>query len=183
MASLAREHGTNPVTIRHTFERIGHTPVPGRAGGPPRPLTPEAEKEIVARYLAGESQQATATALKTSQARVSRLLRQRGIESGVCAGPRHGRWKGGRISVRGYTAVLVDRDDPMAAMRNSQGYVMEHRLVLARMLGRPLKRSETVHHRNGDKKDNRLENLELRTGPHGNGATVHCPTCTCGSLD
>lgn len=41
------------------------------------------------------------------------------------------------------------------------GYILEHRYVLSNNLGRELKKEERIHHLNGDKEDNRLENLVL----------------------
>lgn len=67
-------------------------------------------------------------------------------------------WKGGRNkNGRGY--ILIYAPDHPSATKD--GYVLEHRLVVEKALGRYLERWEVVHHKNGIKDDNRLENLEL----------------------
>lgn len=92
-------------------------------------------------------------------------------------------WKGGkRVHKSGYIYILIDEDDPMRCMAGREAIVFEHRLVMARHIGRPLTDNETVHHRNGNKTDNRIENLELWIGNHSNGIRLddyHCPGCQC----
>jgi hypothetical protein len=66
-------------------------------------------------------------------------------------------WKGGKTTEHGY--ILIWKPDHPYC--NKSGYVKEHRLVMEVYLGRYLDPKEKVHHKNGDKKDNRLDNLEL----------------------
>jgi hypothetical protein len=74
------------------------------------------------------------------------------------SGINHPRWKGGRtITKFGYIQVLR----PEHPFCNNMGYVMEHRLIMEKYLGRYLKPKEVVHHINGITGDNRLKNLML----------------------
>lgn len=77
----------------------------------------------------------------------------------------HPRWNGERIlSSEGYVKVRVGRAHPLA---DPNGYAYEHTLVAVTALGRPLHADEVVHHRSGDKTDNRWENLQVTSrGAH-----------------
>lgn len=71
-------------------------------------------------------------------------------------------WKGGRIvNNQGYVS-LYRKEHPAS---DNMGYVKEHRIVMEEKIGRFLLPNENVHHKNGNRSDNRIENLELWVKP------------------
>lgn len=81
-----------------------------------------------------------------------------GAKRGENMGSSNPNWRGGRlVASNGY--VLVRRPEhPLADVR---GYVYEHRLVAEQIVGRPLRKGEQVHHKDGNKQNNSPNNLEV----------------------
>lgn len=101
-----------------------------------------------------------------------KLLRALGVKlrktsrTHYACGSENTSWKGGRISNgHGYIQVLKPEHP-----RAKDGYVLEHILTMEKHLGRHLvyismghKNNEIVHHKNGNRSDNVLDNLEVMT--------------------
>lgn len=84
-------------------------------------------------------------------------------------GPNSHNWKGGRTKHKdGYISVHF----PERRKDNRNKHVLEHRLVMEEHLGRHLNKNENVHHKNGIRDDNRIENLELWTTSQPTGQRV-----------
>lgn len=147
-----------------------------------RRVSNEIEQAAMLEYQKGTPVKQIMALLGISAPTVKRIRRRLGVpqrkRNHVLE--KHPNWKGGRrITRAGYVAIRVHADDPIGVEMSGakQGDLREHRLVMAHSLGRALLPSETVHHINGVRSDNRLENLQLRSGNHGPGVARVCQDC------
>lgn len=181
MADLRRKYGVGQWAILSAVKRCNVKERP--RGQQVRRFSNNEQREIRRLYVSGWTQSQIAVQLSSSQAVIGRVLTSLGVATRgrAARGSQHGSWKGGRVRIGEYIGVLVEKDDPLHCMVHQSGYVLEHRLVMARALGRPLTASETVHHLDGNKTNNAIANLQLRFGRHGKGVVLKCRCC--GSTD
>ena len=107
--------------------------------------------------------------------RCSKETREK-MRIGAQLGEKNHRWKGGRMKIQGYI-LKYQPNHPYATFKGK--YVREHRLVMEKHLGRYLQPFEIVHHKNGIRDDNRIENLELlfKNNHHTGHNPIICPKC------
>ena len=119
------------------------------------------DTEIANLYLQGAGQKELAELFQVDKKTICRSLRRTNtstIGRKGLQGEKNPAWKGGKVIDGGRYILIHQPNHPHA---NSGGYIREHRLVIEKVLGRYLSRKEVVHHKNGNRMDNRLENLIL----------------------
>lgn len=127
--------------------------------------------QVIALYEQGMTQAEVAQQLNTTPRAIEKLFKRIGYKGRKPfkrnqKGEANSTWKGGKIAHSSGYVLIRKPNHPRA----SGGYVLEHILVMEGHLGRSLvwfgnndERTEVIHHINGNKQDNRIENLEIVT--------------------
>ncbi len=181
MKAIAVKYGCSPLWVRSALVRTD-TKIRLR-GGRVRTFSREEIDDIVRQYGKGSTLIEIAADYHTTGQKISDILKHEGVQPRRQrpSGAQHARWKGGITLINGYRYKYVPKEHKFFDMAACNSYAAEHRLIMAEHIGRPLRPGETVHHKNGKRSDNRLENLQLRQKNHGQGAVARCAHC--GSRD
>ncbi len=172
---MAAATGSTPQSIGTYLKKNGIPLNPDRSRWRPRssPSACERHHETVkAMAEAGATLDAIGTAVGTTKNRVREYLTRHRIQRPAWREPIPGRspmarrtegalnsaWRGGRSLDKDGYVLLWMPEHPEA---NRHGQVREHRIVMEKMIGRPLLPEEVVDHRNDIRDDNRPENLRL----------------------
>lgn len=167
-------------SLLREYRRLG---LPLWGTGRRRPFSDALYAQLAEEYRRGDSTNVVACRHGMSAGLVAFHLRRQGVEMRPTGCLR----KGGRAKGQGgYVLVSVAKDHPLYAMgftrrKGNYTYILEHRFVMAEHLGRLLRNDETVHHVDGNRKNNVITNLQLRQGKHGKGVVLQCRCC--GSTD
>lgn len=87
---------------------------------------------------------------------VEKIVRTRRKNGSYLSGEKHPRWKGGCWFQYGYKVIENLKD-------TNGNKKFEHRKVMEEFIGRKLESNEVIHHINGNRQDNRIENLKIMT--------------------
>jgi hypothetical protein len=143
-------------------------------------LSTKVESGILALWDKGEGVEGIGRMYGQSPSVIKRFLESQGriVESRPTSGSRSASWKGGRSrDPNGYIKLCNSIVEDGLKRKDERYGIWEHRYVMAKYLGRPLQPYEEVHHKNGIRDDNRIENLELRARFHNRGQIWECACC------
>jgi hypothetical protein len=182
MAKIAEEVGVCPGTVGNHLTAQG---VQRQKRTRRLKLSESQRAEIEKLYLAEVRASDIGPRFNIHPTSVYAVLKQRGVPVHNPGNGRPTAVGATNINKSGYVLEKVDRSWKFWGLMAGQGaagtWIMQHRKVMAEHLNRALLASEQVHHINGLRSDNRLENLQLVQGAHGSGVQMRCQCC--GSTD